>query len=241
MSEHKVNRALIMAAGIGKRMRPLTLSTPKPLIEVNGKRMIDTIIDGLLENGIEDIHIVTGYMADSFKVLLTKFPMLRFVNNPDYDKCNNISSLYYARNLLDTDVIITDADQIVKNKDILSPSFERSGYNATEVSAHTDEWVMTVENGIVKSCSRNGGDRGWQLYSISRWCREDAVRLKKFVELEYEVNKRHDVYWDDIPMFIHFDSFEIGIRAMNREDLLEIDSFEELASIDSRYSGIKEN
>ncbi|MCR4775703.1 MAG: phosphocholine cytidylyltransferase family protein [Saccharofermentans sp.] len=241
MNEHKVNRALIMAAGIGKRMRPLTLSTPKPLIEVNGKRMIDTIIDGLLENGIEDIHIVTGYMADSFKVLLTKFPMLRFVNNPDYDKCNNISSLYYARDLLDTDVIITDADQIVKNKDILSPSFERSGYNATEVSAHTDEWVMTVENGIVKSCSRNGGDRGWQLYSISRWCREDAVRLKKFVELEYEVNKRHDVYWDDIPMFIHFDSFEIGIRAMNREDLLEIDSFEELASIDSRYSGIKEN
>lgn len=241
MNEHKVNRALIMAAGIGKRMRPLTLSTPKPLIEVNGIRMIDTIIDGLLENGIEDIHIVTGYMADSFKVLLTKFPMLRFVNNPDYDKCNNISSLYYARNLLDTDVIITDADQIVKNKDILSPSFERSGYNATEVSAHTDEWVMTVENGIVKSCSRNGGDRGWQLYSISRWCREDAVRLKKFVELEYEVNKRHDVYWDDIPMFIHFDSFEIGIRAMNREDLLEIDSFEELASIDSRYSGIKEN
>ena len=61
------------------------------------------------------------------------------------------------------------------------------------------------------------------------------------MELEYEVNKRHDVYWDDIPMFIHFDSFEIGIRAMNREDLLEIDSFEELASIDSRYSGIKEN
>ena len=241
MNEHKVNRALIMAAGIGKRMRPLTLSAPKPLIEVNGIRMIDTIIDGLLANGIEDIHIVTGYMADSFKVLLTKFPMLRFVNNPDYDKCNNISSLYYARNLLDTDVIITDADQIVKNKDILSPSFERSGYNATEVSAHTDEWVMTVDNGIVKSCSRNGGDRGWQLYSISRWCREDAVRLKKFVELEYEVNKRHDVYWDDIPMFIHFDSFEIGIRAMNREDLLEIDSFEELASIDSRYSGIKEN
>ena len=53
MSGYNVKRAIIMAAGIGKRMQPLTFQTPKPLIEVNGKRMIDTIIDALLENGIE--------------------------------------------------------------------------------------------------------------------------------------------------------------------------------------------
>ena len=70
MNEYKVKRAIIMAAGIGKRMRPLTLKLPKPLIEVNGVRMIDTIIDALLVNGITDINIVTGYMADKFEILL---------------------------------------------------------------------------------------------------------------------------------------------------------------------------
>ena len=44
---HKVKRAIIMAAGIGKRMRPITYHTPKPLIKVNGVRMIDTVIQGL--------------------------------------------------------------------------------------------------------------------------------------------------------------------------------------------------
>ena len=50
MSE--VKRAIIMAAGLGNRMKPVTLDTPKPLIKVNGKRMIDTIIDALNQNGI---------------------------------------------------------------------------------------------------------------------------------------------------------------------------------------------
>ena len=239
MSAFTAKRALIMAAGIGKRMRPLTLSTPKPLIEVNGIRMIDTIIDGLLANGVEDIIIVTGYLAERFEVLSAKYPMIRFVNNPDYDKCNNISSLYYSRDLLDTDVIITDADQIVRNREILTPEFERSGYNAIKVTSHTDEWVMNVNDGIVTACSRNGGDKGWQLYSVSRWCKEDALKLKEYVELEYEKKKNIDVYWDDIPMFIYADRFSLGIREMKKGDVLEIDSLEELKEIDSSYSNIE--
>ena len=238
MNDYTVKRAIIMAAGIGKRMRPLSLKMTKPLIEVNGVRMIDTIIDALLANGIADINIVTGYMAESFEILRTKYPMLRFVNNPDYEKYNNISSLYYARELLDTDVVITDADQIVKNADILSPGFSLSGYNATEVTTHTDEWVMSVENGVVTSCTRDGGDKGWQLYSVSRWNREDALKLREYVTLEFEKNKRRDLYWDDIPMFIHFGDFRLGIRVMNSNDLIEIDSLEELQKTDSKYSNM---
>ena len=48
----KVKRAIIMAAGLGNRMHPVTLTTPKPLVKVNGVRMIDTVIDGLHRNGI---------------------------------------------------------------------------------------------------------------------------------------------------------------------------------------------
>ncbi len=235
---HTVKRAIIMAAGMGNRMHPLTFTTPKPLIEVNGKRMIETIIDALLENGIEDINIVTGYLSDAFKVLLEKYPDINLINNPDYEKYNNISSLYAAKDLLDTDVIITDGDQVVYNKDIFDPAFSRSGYNATEVTSFTKEWVMTVENGIVTACSENGGDKGWQLYSVSRWKREDALKLKELLELEFEVNKRRDLFWDDIPMSLHMNEFQLGIRVMNTGDILEIDSLEELKEVDSNYLNI---
>ena len=64
MSEeiNRVERAVIMAAGIGKRMQPLTLKTPKPLVKVNGVRMIDTVVDALKVNGISEIYVVVGHL-----------------------------------------------------------------------------------------------------------------------------------------------------------------------------------
>ena len=55
---YKVERAIIMAAGFGSRMQPVTLEIPKPLIPVHGVRMIDTVIQGLHENGINEIYVV---------------------------------------------------------------------------------------------------------------------------------------------------------------------------------------
>ena len=63
---HKVERAVIMAAGIGTRMQPVTLKIPKPLVKVNGVRMIDTVIDSLYANGIEEIYVELGYLTEQF-------------------------------------------------------------------------------------------------------------------------------------------------------------------------------
>ena len=61
-----VKRAIIMAAGIGKRMQPVTFDIPKPLIKVNGKRMIDSVIDALHKNSIFEIYVVVGYLKEQF-------------------------------------------------------------------------------------------------------------------------------------------------------------------------------
>ena len=224
-----------MAAGKGERMRPVTLHTPKPLVRVNGVRMIDTVIQALRENGIFEIYVVVGYLKEQFRPLEKEYPGLRLIENPWYDAYNNISSLYAAREYID-EAIILDGDQIIFNPEILSPEFERSGYNVVWQEEETREWMLTVENGIVTSCSRTGGNNAWQLYSISRWSREDGVKLRRHLEEEFELKQNWQIYWDDIALFCHPEDYQLGIREMKREDIIEIDDLEELAAMDTSYA-----
>lgn len=234
---HYVERAIIMAAGTGTRMQPITLQTPKPLVKVNGVRMIDTVIQGLHANGIREIYVVTGHLHEQFAGLEQEYPGLKLLYNDRYSVCNNISSLYVARAFLEN-AIILDADQIIYNPEILSPAFERSGYNAVYTEEPTEEWLMTLENGVVTACSRTGGNKGWKLFSISRWTSDDGEKLRRHLEIEFEQKKNDQIYWDDVAMFCYPQEYRLGVWPMHESDIVEIDSLEELASIDPSYKGI---
>ena len=82
----KVERAIIMAAGLGNRMHPVTLTTPKPLVKVNGVRMIDTVIDGLHENEIYENSITqknvvfVNEKGKKEKHLFNEFKSIEFID-----------------------------------------------------------------------------------------------------------------------------------------------------------------
>ncbi len=225
-----------MAAGIGQRLRPVTSTIPKPLVAVNGVRMIDTIIAALHKNGIYEIYVVIGYLKEQFYEWVKKYSGITLIENPWYAECNNIASLYVAREYLNN-AIILDGDQIIRNPVILHREFTRSGYSCTWTDSATNEWLLTVENGIVTKCSRTGGDHGWQLFSVSRWTAEDGQRLRKHLELEFVQNQNRSIYWDDVAMFCHPDEYQLGVYPISEKDLREIDSFTELCEADPSYKG----
>ena len=89
-------KAVILAAGFGNRMRPLTDSVHKTLLQVGGKTIIDRMMEGLRRVAIQDIVVVTGYLKEDLEEhLLQQHPDLcfRFVHNPRYRETNNIYSL----------------------------------------------------------------------------------------------------------------------------------------------------
>ena len=232
----RIQKAIIMAAGLGNRMKPVTLDTPKPLIKVNGKRMIDSIIDALHENRITEIYVVVGYKKEQFYEWAKDKAGITIIENNLYDICNNISSLYAAREYICNSIIL-DGDQIIYNKAILNSEISKSGYSCIWTDDQTDEWLLTLnEERIVTSCSRTGGKNGWQLFSVSRWTQEDGKKLKHFLELEFEQNNNRQIYWDDVAMFCHPNDFKLTVYPIKKGDILEIDSFEELCQLDKAYN-----
>ena len=237
MSE--ITRAIIMSAGKGTRMHPITETIPKPLIRVHGKRMIDTIIDALHENGIYEIYVVVGYLKEAFQNLPDEVKGITLIENPYFDTCNNISSLYVAKDYI-SNAIIIDGDQIITDSTILFTEFINSGYNCVWQENDSKEWMLTLDDRFkVLSCSRNGGNHAWQLYGISRWTTEDGMKLKELLELEFKEKKNTQIYWDDIAMFKYFDKFNLHGYPMHKGGVKEIDSLDELIEEDNSYRSYK--
>lgn len=230
-----LKRAIIVAAGEGKRLRPVTLTTPKPLVEVKGVRMIDTAIRALKKNGIREIYIVAGYKKELFDEAFREDPAVTVLENPHYLEGNNITSLYAAREYL-PGAFVLEGDLIISNDEILRPEIERSGYLGIYMQA-PPEWALEMENGLIKSCVISGSEKeAYRLMGISMWTEADGRRLAELIRAQIEDVKDWTVYWDELALFLHKEQFSLGVRDISESDILEIDTVEELAAMDPKYS-----
>lgn len=229
----KINRAIIVAAGEGSRLRPVTLTTPKPLVPVNGKRMIDTSIEALKRNGIHEIYIVCGYKSEMFFEAFKDDPEVTVIENVHYLEGNNITSMYAAKDFLPGSFVL-EGDIIISNDEILRPEIEKSGYCANYLE-EAPEWALKVENGRIMSCEIKGAPDAYRLWGISMWTREDGERLSELVRAQIEDIKDWNVYWDELALFKYKEQFDLGIREIGEDDIIEIDTFEELVEMDPGY------
>lgn len=209
LEPYRAKRAIFIAAGFGTRLVPVTLNTPKPLVRVNGKRIIDGLIDACLEAGINDIYIVRGYLAEQFDQLLYKYPMIKFLENPVYNEANNISSSMCARYML-SNAYVFEADLLISNPKIITPYHYTSNFLAIKKD-RTDDWCFTVKDGIIVE-EKVGGLDCWQMVGISYWNEVDGHKLSNDIKETYEMPGGKERYWEQVPLVFCKDHYRVEVR-----------------------------
>lgn len=234
LEPYRAKKAVFIAAGFGTRMVPLTFNTPKPLIRVHGKRIIDGLIDACLAAGIHDIYIVRGYLSEQFDQLLYKYPMLKFLENAAYNDANNISSAMVARYML-SNAYVLEADIVLSNPSLIKKYHYCSDMIGIKTQ-RTDDWCVTVKDGIIQDQKVGGeGDDIWRLYGISYWNEIDGHKLSNDILEVYQSPGGKERYWDQVPLHFCKDNYKVEIRDAQETDIVEIDSFKELKAIDKTY------
>lgn len=234
MEPYRAKRAIFIAAGYGSRLAPITINTPKPLVRVHGIRIIDRLIDACLDAGINEIYVVRGYLAELFDQLLYKYPMIKFIENPMYSEANNISSALVARDLL-ANAYVFEADLLISNPAIIKKYHFMSDFLAIKKNK-SEDWCFRVENGIIKEEMTSGeGSDIWQMVGISYWSEEDGHKLSEDIAEIYATPDGDKCYWEQVPMVHCKENYKVEIKECKDEDIVEIDTFEELKAIDDKY------
>lgn len=232
LEPYRVKRAVFIAAGFGSRLVPITLNTPKPLVRVNGIRMIDTILDAVVAAGIEDIVIVRGYLGEQFDQLLYKYPNIKFIENPLYNEANNISSALLARDLL-KNAYVLEADLFVSNPKLITKYQYASNYLGVPTD-YTDDWCFETKNKVITKV-KVGGNNCHHMYGVSYWTEEDGAKLYDDIKKVYEMPGGKERYWDQVPLEYCLRNYTVEVRECTFDDIVEIDSFADLKKIDPIY------
>ena len=220
-------KAILLAAGMGRRLRPLTDETPKSLIKINEEPLLERQVKFLNEIGIEEIYIVTGYLKEKFKYLEEKYNVV-LINNEYYNKYNNIYSMYLAKEFLGNSYVI-DAD-VYLTKNFLRKNLQNSCYFSGEKDTLEKEWKLNYDsNNKVYSIEIVKG-KNYILSGISYWSLKDAEIIKgELIKLsdKFDSKELQNLYWDDL-VKMNLDKLEVYIEKIEENDWYEIDNLQEL-------------
>ncbi len=145
-----ISTAVILAAGMGSRLSPLTDDKAKCLVKVNGKTILDSIIESLVRSGYKELVIVTGYKSESIHRHFqdTEHPIqVRFIHNEVYYCTNNIYSLQLALKQLDKAFTLIESD-LVFDSDLMDLMKQPD-------SIALSSFDPTIHNGTVATLSGN--------------------------------------------------------------------------------------
>ena len=156
-------KAVILSAGQGRRLLPLTENSPKCLLPVSGKTIIEWQIDALLAAGIEEISVVTGFQTGLVEALLQQrysdHKQIRTLFNPFFEVADNLASCWIARSVMDCDFLLLNGDTVF-DVSLLTQVLESESTPITlsidykKVYDADDMKVQLDEKGLVKHVNK---------------------------------------------------------------------------------------
>ena len=224
LEPYRVKRAIIL---------PATADRPKPLVTVNGVRILETLLDALVAVGIRDITVVRGYRKECFDALLEKYPFLTLVDNDIYSKTNNISSVMAGLNKLDG-CYLCEADLYITNPGIIT-KYQYASNILGAYCLETDDWSFQMDAAGHIINYQKGNTFCYNYYGISYWTQADSARLREDFRQVYEEAGGKDYFWEFIPLVLRKERYAVEIRQCRKSDIMEIDNYYELAQLDSTY------
>lgn len=238
------NKALILAAGLGTRLAPITNDRPKSLVPVNGKPILLKQIENLKLNGIVDITIVSGYKADALeKAVHEKYPEIKIVESVDYATTNNMYSAYLGIKAMFPDGIIRPF--YMMNADVF---YDASIISALEKDERSN--LVVVDMGRYIEESMKVIEKDGRLVAISKQimpedalgCSIDVYKFgadggKAFFDhcVEYIEDKKELKKWSEVALDDAFSDAVFQACPLDGR-WLEIDNHEDLAAAEALFA-----
>ena len=247
-------QALILAAGTGSRLKQYTEKVPKCMVPVNGIPMIERAIDAIISAGIKQLYIGLGYKAEVLKEFLAKtFDQKRldgmkidFIENPVYDKTNNIYSLWLARQAFsDDDTILLESD-LVFDKGLIKNLVQAKERNLAVVS-HYEDWmdgtctILDRDNNIVDFIGKNAQnpaemDRYYKTVNIYKFSRDftESYYLP-FLQTFMDVFGKNNYYETCLKFLAQTDPTLLKAFKISGDSWYEIDNPDDLKNAEKRF------
>lgn len=233
-------RALILAAGFGSRLAPITDTLPKSLVPVNGKPILFKQIENLHENGITDITVISGYKADVMeRAVHDKWPEIQIIESKDYATTNNMYSAYLGIQAIGTDPFLMMNADVFYDSSVVKAllACEYSNAIVTDIGTYNEESMKVIdEDGRIVEISKaitkeKALGSSIDVYKFG----SDGViafynKCKEYIEQKKELKKWSEVALNDILADIKFKACPLVGR------WFEIDNHEDLAAAEKLFS-----
>ena len=232
LAPYKADNAIIMAAGYSARCMPLSNIMPKGLFKVKGELLIERQIRQLLEAGITEIILVTGFQAEKFEYLKGKYGV-SIVRNKDFDKYNNMASLYAAQTYIKNSYILCSDNYYEEN--VFHKYVYASYYSCVYSEAFCDEFCVTQtdENGYILDIHR-GGERAWYTIGDCYFQQEFSQKFCRYMNDEWEDYQVRNMLMDDFHIR-HIKDLPLRKQERPHGSILEFDTLEEIKAFDPKF------
>ncbi|SUY45173.1 lic-1 operon protein [Clostridium putrefaciens] len=228
-------RAIILAAGMGTRLKPLTDNIPKSLVKVCEEPMAERQVRFLKEKGINDIIIVVGYMKEKFQYLEEKYGV-KLIYNDKYDVYNNVYTMYLVRDYI-KDCYITEAD-VYMVENFFQSKIDTSTYFIGMKENFEKEWIPKFDyKGNVNGIEVGPGS-GYIMSGISYWSERDGKIIKDELETVIKAGNFDNVYWDDVIAKI-ISKLHVKVQKTRLHSWFEIDSIKDLNKAETIIKTLK--